>query len=78
MRCFIVRTSSRPGQHHGYLLDESQTTSFTRATVLGIMDADEHYTKETWLWTGGEFVMPPSLSNDLLRCLKAAQAANIG
>ena len=32
----------------------------------GYVDGDEHYTKETWLWTGGGFIMPPKrMAGDL-------------
>jgi hypothetical protein len=32
----------------------------------GYVNGQENYTKETWLWTGGSFVMPPkSMSGDL-------------
>lgn len=32
----------------------------------GYVDGEENYTKETWLWTGGGFVMPPKkMSGDL-------------
>jgi hypothetical protein len=32
----------------------------------GYVDGSEFYTKETWLWTGGGFVMPPkSMGGDL-------------
>ena len=31
----------------------------------GYVDNRENYTKETWLWTGGGFVMPPRRMHDL-------------
>ena len=31
----------------------------------GYVDNAENYTKETWLWTGGGFVMPPKRMHDL-------------
>ena len=41
-------------------------SKFHPAHYSGYVDGEENYTKETWLWTGGGFVMPPrSMAGDL-------------
>ena len=40
--------------------------TFHPAHYSGYVDGEENYTKDTWIWCGNGFVMPPrSMSNDL-------------